>query len=188
MINKNNGFFIFIYIFLVITNVCIAEIYGGQPVLENTKPVKIGILRSHPKNTTVTEKFIINATLLAIEEINKQGGVLKRKIDPVIINCPSDKKILIEEVEQKIDEQKVSAIFCCGNSFICETVNPICEKYDIPMFCPCKSGKFKQFPNVVYTGTMPNQQISPAIKWSSDNFGKKYFIVGSSTNFQKLTI
>ncbi|MDD5773050.1 MAG: transporter substrate-binding protein [bacterium] len=186
MNNKNNGFFIFICMFFAVTNIFAAKMQGAQSVLENTKPIKIGILRPHPKNTTVTEKFIINATLLAIEEINKQGGVLKRKIEPVIINCPSDQKIIIEEVEQKIDEKKVSVIFCCGNSFISETVSPICEKYDIPMFFPCKSGKFKKFPNVIYTGTMPNQQISPAIKWSSDNFGKKYFLVGSDTNFSKV--
>ncbi|MFM7407804.1 MAG: urea ABC transporter substrate-binding protein [Cuspidothrix sp.] len=147
------------------------------------QPIKVGILHSLTGTMAISEKSVVDATLLAIEEINEKGGILGRKIQPIIVDGKSNWNIFAQQAENLITQEKVVTVFGCWTSASRKTVKPIFEKYDHLLIYPVKYEGLEESPNIVYTGAAPNQQIIPAVKWSFDNLGKRFFLVGSDYIF-----
>ncbi len=154
-----------------------------QRVIEG--PIKVGILHSVTGTMAISEKSVLDSTLMAIEEINLKGGLIGRKIEPVIVDGRSDWPTFAKEAERLIVDEKVSVIFGCWTSASRKTVKPIFEKYNHLLFYPVQYEGLEQSPNIVYTGAAPNQQIIPAVKWCFDNLGKKFFLIGSDYIFPR---
>jgi len=148
-------------------------------------PIKVGILHSRTGTMAVSERTVIDATLYAIDEINKAGGVLGRQVKPIVVDGKSDWSVFAAEAQRLIKTEKVSAVFGCWTSACRKTVKPIFEKYDSVLFYPVQYEGLESSPNIVYTGAAPNQQIIPAIKWSMDNLGRRFFLVGSDYVFPR---
>lgn len=148
-------------------------------------PIKVGILHSRTGTMAVSERTVIDATLYAIDEINQAGGVLGRQIKPIVVDGKSDWSVFAAEAQRLIKTEKVSAVFGCWTSACRKTVKPIFEKYDSVLFYPVQYEGLETSPNIVYTGAAPNQQIIPAIKWSMDNLGRRFFLVGSDYVFPR---
>ncbi|OJX78364.1 MAG: urea ABC transporter substrate-binding protein [Magnetospirillum sp. 64-120] len=148
-------------------------------------PIKVGILHSRTGTMAVSERTVIDATLYAIDEINQAGGVLGRQIKPIVVDGKSDWGVFAAEAQRLIRTEKVSAVFGCWTSACRKTVKPIFEKYDSVLFYPVQYEGLESSPNIVYTGAAPNQQIIPAIKWSMDNLGRRFFLVGSDYVFPR---
>lgn len=70
---------------LVVSLVWLGYRYG--PHLVRRQPIKVGILHSLTGTMAISEKSVVEATLLAIDEINEQGGLLKRPIVPIQNAC-----------------------------------------------------------------------------------------------------
>ncbi len=149
------------------------------------KPIKVGILHSLSGTMAISEKSVVDATLLAIEEINTQGGVLGRKIQPIVVDGASNWQTFAEKAEELIVQEKVVTVFGCWTSASRKTVNPVFNKYNHLLIYPVQYEGLEQSPNIVYTGAAPNQQIIPAVKWSFDNLGKRFFLVGSDYIFPR---
>ncbi len=147
--------------------------------------IKVGILHSLSGTMAISEKAVANAALMAIEEINQKGGLLGRKIEPIIVDGKSDWAHFAQEAERLITQEKVSVVFGCWTSASRKTVKPIFEKHKHLLFYPVQYEGLEQSPNIVYTGAAPNQQIIPATKWAFDNIGKRFFIVGSDYVFPR---
>lgn len=152
---------------------------GGQHL------IKVGILHSLSGTLAFNEKSVVDATLLAIEEINEQGGLLGRKIEPVVADGKSDWPTFAVEAERLITEEKVCSVFGCWTSATRKTVKPVFERYDHLLFYPTQYEGLEQSPNIVYMGATPNQQIIPAVEWCLENRGKKFFLVGSDSVFPR---
>jgi urea transport system substrate-binding protein len=148
-------------------------------------PIKVGILHSLTGTMAISEQAVANATLMAIEEINQKGGLLGRKIIPVLLDGKSDWGHFATEAERLITQEKVSVVFGCWTSASRKTVRPVFEKHKHLLFYPVQYEGLEQSPHIVYTGAAPNQQIIPATKWAFDNIGKKFFIVGSDYVFPR---
>ncbi|MBI2241062.1 MAG: urea ABC transporter substrate-binding protein [Magnetospirillum gryphiswaldense] len=148
-------------------------------------PIKVGILHSRTGTMAVSERTVIDATLYAIDEINQAGGVLGRQVKPIVVDGKSDWGVFAAEAQRLIRTEKVSAVFGCWTSACRKTVKPIFEKYDSVLFYPVQYEGLESSPNIVYTGAAPNQQIIPAIKWSMDNLGRRFFLVGSDYVFPR---
>ncbi len=148
-------------------------------------PIKVGILHSLTGTMAISEKPVVDSTLMAIEEINLQGGILGRIIEPVVVDGSSDWPTFAEEAERLIVEEKVSVVFGCWTSASRKTVKPVFEKYDHLLFYPVQYEGLEQSKNIIYTGAAPNQQIIPAIKWCFDNLGHRFFLVGSDYVFPR---
>lgn len=146
-------------------------------------PIKVGILHSLTGTMAISESSVVEAELMAIEEINKNGGILGRPIQPVIIDGRSDWAYSARMAEKLIKEDKVSVIFGCWTSACRKTVKPIFEKYHHLLIYPIQSEGLEESPYIVYTGAVPNQQIIPAIKWVNDHLGKRFYLVGSDYIF-----
>lgn len=165
--------------------ILIALILSGCGGTGSAAPIKIGILHAQTGTLAISEKSVVDATLLAIEEINQSGGVLGRQIEPVVVDTKSDWDFAASEAERLIVEEKVVTIFGCWTSSCRRTVKPVIEKYDSLLFYPVQYEGLESSTNIVYTGATPNQQISPAVKWSFDNLGKRFFLVGSDYVFPR---
>jgi urea transport system substrate-binding protein len=133
----------------------------------------------------ISETSVANATLLAIEEINARGGLLGRRVEPVLVDGRSDWPTFAREAERLVVDEKVSVIFGCWTSASRKTVRPVVERHDHLLFYPVQYEGLEQSPNIVYTGAAPNQQIIPAVKWSFDHLGKRFFLVGSDYVFPR---
>ncbi|MBD2387012.1 urea ABC transporter substrate-binding protein [Cylindrospermum sp. FACHB-282] len=149
------------------------------------KPIKVGVLHSLSGTMAISEKSVVDATLLAIEEINKKGGILGRKIQPIIVDGKSDWNMFAKEAEKLITQEKVATVFGCWTSASRKTVKPVFEKYNHLLIYPVQYEGLEDSPNIIYTGAAPNQQIIPAVKWSFDNLGKRFFLVGSDYVFPR---
>jgi len=149
------------------------------------KPVKVGVLHSLTGTMAISEKAVVDATLLAIKEINAKGGVLGRMIEPVVVDGGSDWPKFAREARKLITDEKVSVVFGCWTSASRKTVKPIFEEHNHLLFYPVQYEGLEQSPNIIYTGAAPNQQIIPAVKWSLDNLGKRVFLVGSDYVFPR---
>lgn len=166
---------------ILLTVICLA--FAGCST--EKPPVKVGILHSLTGTMAISERSVVDGTMLAIEEINQAGGVLGRQIEPVLIDGASNWDKFAAEAENLILQEKVETIFGCWTSASRKRVRPVVEKHKHLLFYPVQYEGLEVSPNIVYTGAAPNQQILPAVKWSLDNLGKRFFIVGSDYVFPR---
>lgn len=155
------------------------------PSQTRSRPIKVGVLHSLSGTMAVSERNVADATLFAIEELNRRGGVLGRKVEPVVVDGRSDWAVFAAAAERLITQDKVSVVFGCWTSACRKTVRPVFEKRDAVLFYPVQYEGLEQSPNIVYTGAAPNQQIIPAIKWTLDHLGQRLFLVGSDYVFPR---
>lgn len=149
-------------------------------------PIKVGILHSESGTMAISEMSVRDATLLAIEEINASGGLLGRKLEPVVLDGASNSKTFAEAAERLIVEEDVSVVFGCWTSASRKHVRPVFEEHNHLLFYPVQYEGLEQSPNIVYTGAAPNQQLVPAVKWCFDELGaRKFFLVGSDYVFPR---
>ena len=163
---------------------CAGDAPGGG-IFKAKDPIKVGILHSLTGNMAISEKTVVDATLLAIEELNQEGGLLGRKIEPVVVDGQSDPRVFAQEAERLIAEENVSVVFGCWTSACRKTVKPVFEKYNHLLFYPVQYEGLETSPNIIYTGAAPNQQIIPAVKWAFDHLGKRFFLVASDYVFPR---
>ena len=151
----------------------------------NTK-IRVGILHSQTGTMAMSELPVIDATLLAIEEINRQGGLLGKIIEPILADGASDPSTFAAQAEKLITQDKVSVIFGCWTSACRKAVKEVVEKYDHLLFYPVQYEGLEDSRNIIYTGAAPNQQILPAVTWCFYNLGKTFFLIGSDYVFPRM--
>lgn len=158
----------------------------GPPRGPVGQPIRVGILHSQTGTMAISESAVIDATILAIEEINNQGGVLGRKIEPIIEDGQSDWPTFKKKADKLITQDQVCTVFGCWTSASRKTVKPVFEEHNHLLFYPVQYEGLEQSPNIIYTGAAPNQQIIPAVKWFCDVMKKKrLFLVGSDYVFPR---
>lgn len=150
-----------------------------------TEPVRVGVLHSLTGSVAISEAPIKDATLMAIDEVNAAGGLLGRKILPVVVDGRSDWPTFAALAEELITVDTVATIFGCYTSASRRTVVPVIEKHQALMFYPTLYEGLELSPNVLYTGACPNQFITPAMRWFYDNRGKTFFLAGSDYVFPR---
>jgi urea transport system substrate-binding protein len=146
----------------------------------------VGVVQSLSGTLSTSGTSVIDATLLAIEEINASGGLLGRPVKPIVADGRSDTETYAREAERLIAEEQVCTVFGCWTSATRKTVRPIFERYDHLLIYPVKYEGMETSPNIVCLGAAPNQQIIPAVVWASKSLGKKrFFLVGSDYVFPR---
>jgi len=149
------------------------------------KPIQVGILHSMSGTMAISERSVAESTLLAIDEINENGGLLGRKVQAIVADGASDWPTFAIEAERLIVEERVCTLFGCWTSASRKTVKPVVERLDHLLFYPVQYEGLERSPNIIYTGAAPNQQIIPAVKWSFDHLGKRFFLAGSDYVFPR---
>lgn len=145
--------------------------------------IRVGVLHSLSGTMAISETAVVDAVLMAVDEINREGGVLGRPLEAVVVDGRSDADVFSAEAERLIVEEKVDVVFGCWTSASRRSVKPVFEEHDHLLFYPVQYEGLEQSPNIVYTGEVPNQQIVPAVRWSLANMGRRFFLVGSDYVF-----
>jgi urea transport system substrate-binding protein len=154
--------------------------FGIERLLADRRPIVVGILHSQTGPMAVSERAMIDAEVLALEEINRAGGLLGRRVRWVVADGGSDWPTFAREAERLIRDERVSVIFGCWTSASRKTVLPVVEAADHLLIYPMAYEGIEQSPNIVYTGAAPNQQITPAVQWCHDVLeARRFFLVGS---------
>jgi urea ABC transporter urea binding protein len=149
-------------------------------------PVKVGVLHSLSGTMRFSTTAVVDATMLAIEELNQQGGVLSRPIQGIVVDGTSDPNVFAREAQRLIADVGVCTIFGCWTSSSRKAVRPIVETNDHLLMYPVDSEGLEESPNIAYLGAAPNQQIVPAVQWCSGFLDKhRYFLVGSDYVFPR---
>lgn len=148
-------------------------------------PIQVGVLHSLTGTMAVSEKPLVDAVRLAVEEINAQGGVLGRLVEMVVADGKSDPKVFAEAAERLIEKNRVNVLFGCWTSACRKAVKPVVEKHGHLLFYPVQYEGMEQSPNILYTGAAPNQQIVPGSRWAMQTFGSRVYLVGSDYVFPR---
>jgi urea transport system substrate-binding protein len=173
-----------VVIFVALVLLCAGLLYSQYG---RAKPlVKIGILHSLSGTMAISEKPLVDALQLAIEEANAGGGIGGQQIAAVVVDCRSDAKYCAQQAERLITEEKVSALFGCWTSSCRKAVKPVVEKHRHLLFYPVQYEGMEQSPNIIYTGATPNQQIIPGVRWAFDKLGKRVYLLGSDYVFPRM--
>jgi urea transport system substrate-binding protein len=171
--------------YLVIALLIMAGFFLFFIQFEKPLPIRIGVLHSLTGTMAESEKPLIDAVQLAVNEINAKGGVLGRPLEIVVADGKSTPEIFATEAQRLITQEKVSAIFGCWTSASRKAVKPIVEKNNHLLFYPVQYEGLEQSPNIIYTGSTPNQQIIPAVRWALKNLGKRVYLLGSDYIFPR---
>ncbi len=146
--------------------------------------IKVGILHSLSGTMAISEKSVVDAEQLAIEEINKAGGVLGKQIIPIVEDGKSDWPTFNEKAKKLIDQDKVATVFGCWTSSSRKAVLETFQSKKHMLWYPVQYEGQECSQNVFYTGAAPNQQIEPSVDWLLKTFpDKPFFLVGSNYVF-----
>lgn len=149
----------------------------------NGSSISIGVLFSQSGPMAVTEKAHLKGALMAIDEINENGGIGGIPIQPIIDDPKSDPTISRKLANKLLTQDQVSVIFGCCSSATRKAVLPIVERHGGLLFYPSFYEGFEYSPNIVYTGATPNQTVIPLVEYLFSNYGKHFGLVGSDYIF-----
>ncbi|WP_165984357.1 urea ABC transporter substrate-binding protein [Streptomyces sp. YIM 98790] len=147
--------------------------------------VKVGLLNSLSGTMAISEVTVRDALLLAIEEINEDGGVLGRQIEPISEDGASDWPTFAEKSEKLIRQDGVAAVFGCWTSASRKAVLPVFEQNKALLFYPVQYEGLEQSPYIFYTGATTNQQIVPALDYLAEEGVESLYLVGSDYVFPR---
>ncbi|SEP05963.1 urea ABC transporter substrate-binding protein [Paenibacillus sp. OV219] len=147
--------------------------------------IKVGILHSLSGTMAISEVSVKDSEMMAIDEINAKGGVLGKKIVPVVEDGASDWPTFAEKARKLISEDKVATVFGGWTSSSRKAMLPVFEELKGLLWYPVQYEGLEQSPNIMYTGATTNQQIVPAVTWLLQNHGKKFFLLGSDYVFPR---
>ena len=155
----------------------------GSDTASKEEGIKIGVLYSTTGPFSISEKPMLNAAKLAIEEINAAGGIKGKKLIPVYEDYASDPAKATEKIKKLILQDKVVATIGTNSSASRLAVIPEVERNNSVLVYNTYYEGEKPSPNVIYTNTVPSQQIAEYMPWIVKNIGKRVMFVGSDYVF-----
>jgi urea transport system substrate-binding protein len=147
--------------------------------------IKVGVLHSLSGTMAISEVSVKDAELLAVEEINAKGGVLGKKLVPVVEDGASDWPTFAEKAQKLISVDSVATVFGGWTSASRKAMLPVFEKNKALLWYPVQYEGLESSPYIFYTGATTNQQIIPALEYLKAQGKKRIFLVGSDYVFPR---
>ncbi|MDX6690575.1 MAG: urea transport system substrate-binding protein [Solirubrobacteraceae bacterium] len=148
--------------------------------------IKVGVLHSLSGSMAISEVSVKDAELLAIDEINKSGGVLGKQLKPVIEDGATDWPTFAEKAQKLISTDKVAATFGGWTSASRKAMLPVFERNHALLYYPVQYEGLESSPYIFYSGATTNQQIVPGLEFLKNKLHvKKLFLVGSDYVFPR---
>ena len=163
---------------------------GFGSFAQDKSPIKVGVLHSLSGTMAISETVLKDTVLMAIEEINAKGGVLGRKLEPVVVDPASNWPLFAEKAKQLITQDKVAVVFGCWTSVSRKSVLPVFEQNNSLLFYPVQYEGEELSKNVFYTGAAPNQQAIPAVEYLMSKDGgsaKRFVLLGTDYVYPRTT-
>jgi urea transport system substrate-binding protein len=152
--------------------------------------IKIGILHSLSGTMAISETTLKDVMLMLIDEQNKKGGVLGKKLEPVVVDPASNWPLFAEKARELIAKDKVAVVFGCWTSVSRKSVLPVFKELDSILFYPVQYEGEESERNVFYTGAAPNQQAIPAVDYLMSEDGgavKRWVLEGTDYVYPRTT-
>ncbi len=166
-----------------------AALWWAAP-LQAAETIKVGILHSLSGTMAISETVLKDVALMTIEEINAKGGVLGKKLEPVVVDPASNWPLFAEKARQLLTQDKVAVVFGCWTSVSRKSVLPVFEELNGLLFYPVQYEGEELSYNVFYTGAAPNQQAIPAVEYLMSKEGggaKRFFLLGTDYVYPRTT-
>ncbi|NGY03153.1 urea ABC transporter substrate-binding protein [Solimonas terrae] len=139
--------------------------------------IKVGVLHSLSGTMAISETTLKDTVLMMIDEQNKKGGVLGKKLEPVVVDPASNWPLFAEKATELLEKDKVAVVFGCWTSVSRKSVLPVFEKDNGLLFYPVQYEGEESSKNVFYTGAAPNQQAIPAVDYLMKDVGVKRWVL-----------
>jgi urea transport system substrate-binding protein len=123
--------------------------------------------------------------LLAIDEINTAGGVLGKKVAPVVEDGASEPATFAQKAQKLVQESGVVTVFGGWTSASRKAMLPVFERLGSLLWYPVQFEGNECSPNIMYSGAQPNQQALPALEWAIKKGYKKIYLLGSDYVFPR---
>jgi len=150
--------------------------------------IKVGVLHSLSGTMAISETTLKDTMLMLIDEQNKKGGVLGKKLEAVVVDPASDWPLFAEKARELIEKDKVAAVFGCWTSVSRKSVLPVFEELNGLLFYPVQYEGEESSKNVFYTGAAPNQQAIPAVDYLMNDVGvKRWVLAGTDYVYPRTT-
>lgn len=160
------------------------------PAFAAEDTIKVGILHSLSGTMAISETSLKDVALMTIDEINAHGGVLGKKLVPVVVDPASNWPLFAEKARQLISQDKVDVIFGCWTSVSRKSVLPVVKELNGLLFYPVQYEGEELEHNVFYTGAAPNQQAIPAVEYLMSKDGgsaKRFVLLGTDYVYPRTT-
>ncbi|MEX2481596.1 MAG: urea ABC transporter substrate-binding protein [Gammaproteobacteria bacterium] len=150
--------------------------------------IKVGVLHSLSGTMAISETTLKDTMLMLIEEQNKKGGLLGKKLEAVVVDPASNWPLFAEKARELLDKDKVAAVFGCWTSVSRKSVLPVFEELNGLLFYPVQYEGEESSENVFYTGAAPNQQAIPAVDYLMNDIGvERWVLAGTDYVYPRTT-
>ena len=152
--------------------------------------IKVGILHSLSGTMAISETTLKDTVLMMIDEQNKKGGLLGRKLEAVVVDPASNWPLFAEKARELITKDKVAVVFGCWTSVSRKSVLPVFKELNSILFYPVQYEGEESERNVFYTGAAPNQQAIPAVDYLMSKDGgeaKRIVLLGTDYVYPRTT-
>src|SRR5438270_4907373 len=150
--------------------------------------IKVGVLHSLSGTMAISETTLKDTILFLIDEQNKKGGVLGKKLEAVVVDPASNWPLFAEKARELITKDKVAVVFGCWTSVSRKSVLPVFKELNSILFYPVQYEGEESERNVFYTGAAPNQQAIPAVDYlMKDEKVKRWVLAGTDYVYPRTT-
>src|SRR3954470_15297436 len=163
---------------------------AGAADAQNQGTIKIGVLHSLSGTMAISETTLKDTILMMVDDINKKGGLLGKKVEAVVVDPASNWPLFAEKARDLLAKEKVAAVFGCWTSVSRKSVLPVFEELNGLLFYPVQYEGEESSRNVFYTGAAPNQQAIPAVEYLMGAEGgnvKRWVLEGTDYVYPRTT-
>ncbi|MBA1156469.1 urea ABC transporter substrate-binding protein [Microvirga sp. Marseille-Q2068] len=150
--------------------------------------IKVGVLHSLSGTMAISETTLKDVMLMLIEEQNRKGGLLGKKLEAVVVDPASNWPLFAEKARELISQNKVAAVFGCWTSVSRKSVLPVFKELNSILFYPVQYEGEESERNVFYTGAAPNQQAIPAVDYlAKEEKVERWVLAGTDYVYPRTT-
>ena len=161
---------------------------GTRAAFAADETIKVGVLHSLSGTMAISETTLRDVILMLIEEQNKKGGLLGKKLEAVVVDPASNWPLFAEKARELITKDKCVATFGCWTSVSRKSVLPVFEELNSVLFYPVQYEGEESSRNIFYTGAAPNQQAIPAVDYLMANEDvKRWVLAGTDYVYPRTT-
>jgi urea transport system substrate-binding protein len=155
-----------------------------------SETIKVGVLHSLSGTMAISETTLKDTILMMVDDLNKKGGLLGKKVEAVVVDPASNWPLFAEKARELITAKKVDVVFGCWTSVSRKSVLPVFEELNSMLFYPVQYEGEESSRNVFYTGAAPNQQAIPAVDYLMSEDGgaaKRWVLLGTDYVYPRTT-
>jgi len=165
----------------------VAALTLGAAIAQASDTIKVGVLHSLSGTMAISETTLKDTVLMMVEDQNKKGGLLGKKLEAVVVDPASNWPLFAEKTRELLAKEKVDVIFGCWTSVSRKSVLPVVEELNGLLFYPVQYEGEESSKNVFYTGAAPNQQAIPAVDYLMDQGVKRWVLAGTDYVYPRTT-